>query len=109
MAKSYKQEDFAELKNQFSEAVEYEEGYDFILLPKLILLQDVSVDGLLCPQPREGYLSRLFFSKQLPLKEVKPWGQFYIMDKSWYAVSWQPPTSLRLIQMVGNHLKALNV
>jgi hypothetical protein len=106
MAKTYSNESFEELKKNFPDAFEYEEGYEYISIPELKLSETINVSALLCPQPREGYNSRLFFSKKFPLTEEKPWTEFYINDKLWYAYSWKTPTGLSLIQMIGNHIKA---
>jgi hypothetical protein len=107
MAKNYPQTQFDELKKHFPNAKEFEEGYEYILLPALSLPNGEIMDVLLCPQLREGYHSRLFFADKFELNEEKPWSQFYIGDKNWYAYSWQPPTGLTLVQMIGNHLKAV--
>jgi hypothetical protein len=94
-----------------------EAGFAYFFLPQLILpegCEPASLDSLLCPMPREGYSSRLFFASQ-----VKPAGKVTttalnwnatsvrILERNWHAYSWRTPLGLSLVQMVAIHLKAL--
>jgi hypothetical protein len=93
-----------------------EGGVSFILLPNFKLPDECkpsSMDLLLCPGPRDGYESRLFFAEQVQLPE-KPgrqalnWnGSVRIAERNWQAFSWRTPSGLRFAQMLSIHLKAL--
>jgi hypothetical protein len=86
-----------------------EAGLDYVLLPGLKLstgTETLVVDGLLCPQPRDGYMTRLFLSQQIHGKGNN-WKPHQILDKTWYTPSWNNVSSdLRLAQMLVEHLRA---
>lgn len=91
-------------------------GVSFILLPSYRLPDGCTpciVDLLLCPAPRDGYQSRLFFAERvLPSEKLgRPalnWnGSVRIAERNWQAFSWRTPTGLRIAQMLAIHLKAL--
>lgn len=91
-----------------------EAGTAYIMLEGLILPDGTvpdKVDALLCPSPREGYTSRLYFSmkiQSLRYNELN-WNAngIRIFEKTWYAYSWKINRSdLRLAQMVSDHLNA---
>ena len=88
-----------------------EGGYTFILIEKLQLpdsCQPALVDALLCPTPRDGYESRLFFSSQITGCPARNWnGKIRVLEKNWYAISWKVPAGLRLYEILLIHLKAL--
>lgn len=93
-----------------------EGGVTFILLPNFKLPDGCtpsSMDLLLCPTPRDGYDSRLFFAQKVqpPAKPgLKPlnWnGSVRIAEQNWHAFSWRTRGGLRLAQMLSIHLKAL--
>jgi hypothetical protein len=107
----------AELLELSPQLREFEEGgFTYFFLPALHLpegCEPAKVDALLCPMPRDGYSSRLYFAVQ-----VRPagrenhsalnWnGSVRILEKNWHAHSWRTPPDLRPIQMVAVHLKAL--
>ncbi len=88
-----------------------EGGYDYILLEDLILpdgcIPSVT-DALLCPTPREGYSSRLFFAEKIIGGPPRNWnGNLRVLGRNWYAVSWQTTAGLELVEMLMIHLKAL--
>lgn len=92
-------------------SVAQEGGYTFILIEDL-LLQDncvpLKVDALLCPKPREGYESRLFFSTKITGCPERNWnGNIRVLEKNWYAISWKVNGNLRLTEMLLVHLTAL--
>lgn len=89
-----------------------EGGFSFILLKDVELpagCTPAKSDLLLCPMPRDGYSSRLFFPQQIRSKTPRNWnGQIRILDRNWWAFSWSmntPPT--RLAEMVSTHLQGL--
>ena len=66
-----------------------------------------SVEALLCPMPREGYPSRLYFSRQVAKAGLNWNGNLFLLGKNWYAVSWMlPKEKFRLAEMVALHLRA---
>lgn len=66
-----------------------EGGYDFILIEGLALPEGCKpqiVDALLCPMPREGYESRLFFSEIIEGCPSRNWnGSIRVLDRNWHA------------------------
>jgi hypothetical protein len=88
-----------------------EGGYTFILIEKLKLPDHCSpteIDALLCPTPRDGYHSRLFFSSMVTGGPQRNWnGNIRVLGKNWHAVSWRTKEGLRLAQMLMIHLNAL--
>lgn len=88
-----------------------EGGYTFIHIEGIILPYGCvpqTVDALLCPTMREGYQSRLFFSQQITGCPQRNWNSnIRVLEKNWYAISWQTPTGLKLNEMLLIHLKAL--
>ena len=94
-----------------------EAGFTYFFLPQLRLpegCEPAAVDALLCPMPRDGYTSRLFFASQpKPLQKVNPtalnWNanSVRILERNWHAHSWRTPTGLTLLQMLAIHLKSL--
>jgi hypothetical protein len=88
-----------------------EGGYKFILIEKLQLPEGCKpqvVDALLCPTPREGYESRLYFSSQITGCPQRNWnGNIRVLDRNWYAISWRVPGGLNLYEILLVHLKAL--
>jgi hypothetical protein len=85
----------------------------YFLLPGLQLpagCTPAQVDALLCPTPRDGYESRLFFSQRVTSTTTRNWHvtNTRIVDRPWSAFSWKTNrTGLRLAQMVVEHLCAL--
>ena len=100
----------AELRRAHPEAqLAGEGGTTFVLLPQLELppgLTPARVDALLCPVPRDGYSSRLYFASPISGGPPRNWHVkgLRILDRPWYAASWQTAPGLRLIQMVDVHL-----
>ena len=68
------------------------------------------LDLLLCPEPKDGYETRLFFSEKPSCTRNLNWqGPVRILDRNWWVYSWKIPNGcrLRLAQMVLTHLRAL--
>lgn len=90
-----------------------EAGVTYFFLPQLALPAGCSpshTDALLCPTPRDGYVSRLYFSEMIaggPSRNWNPQGIARILDRNWHAISWQTSQNLRLVQMIRVHLDAL--
>lgn len=88
-----------------------EGGATFILLPNVDLpdgLSPARADLLLCPDGRDGYASRLFFSARIEGGPDRNWnGVARILERAWWAFSWNIPPGLRLAQMVEAHLNGL--
>ena len=62
---------------------------------------------LLWPGPRDGYLTRLFLSGQVPSTETRAWTSFSLCGGTWWAVSWQGvPADLPWIEILAGHLGA---
>jgi hypothetical protein len=91
-------------------------GVEYVLIPSLKLPDGcvpAEVEALLCPTPRDGYESRLFFSVLIhpghPSGIALNWNAngVRIAERVWHAYSWKVATGLRLTQAVAAHLKAL--
>lgn len=105
-------EQIAELKKISPDlSLAQEGGYSYILIPNLALPDHCipkSVDVLLCPVPRDGYQSRLFFAQQITGGPARNWnGNIRVLSKNWHAVSWKVNAGLSLVDMLLIHLSAL--
>jgi len=91
-------------------SVAQEGGSQFILISALLLpsgCQPKSVDALLCPTFRDGYNSRLYFSDKITGSPARNWnGQLRLLERNWFAISWQVPGGLRLAEILLVHLNA---
>ena len=111
---AFDQDQVEELKCYYSNLQIAEEGGQrFILISPLPLptgCDPQSVDGLLCPSPREGYPSRLFLSAKVTHKgQGQNWNAdgIMILGRRWWAVSWKTNhNDQRLLGMVTAHLQA---
>lgn len=115
---SLPQDQVEELKATFGNGLASvsEAGVEYVLIRNLKLPNGwapTEVEALLCPTPRDGYESRLFFSTRLrcersPLTELN-WNAngVRIAEQVWHAYSWKVPRGLHLAQLVAAHLKAL--
>jgi hypothetical protein len=65
------------------------------------------VDMLYCPTNRDGYPSRLFFSAKFSGSyPQRNWnGISRILDRTWYAISWNINQEQRIIQQIRAHLE----
>ena len=88
-----------------------EGGYTYILLENLQLPEGCIpsiVNALLCPSPREGYESRLFFESMITGCPQRNWnGKIRVLERNWFAFSWRVPSNLRLAEILLVHLKPL--
>lgn len=103
-----------ELKTLCSDVrTHWEAGFTYLFLPGLILPDGCTpqkVDALLCPMPKDGYPSRLYFSQSIATPFHRNWNanNIRILENNWYAFSWQyQDQPMRLAQMVGIHLSGL--
>lgn len=87
-------------------------GIDFVLINTLSLPPGCSPSttrALLCPTPRDGYNSRLFFPEKIQESLSRNWNaqNIRILDSNWFAISWKTDPGLSLLQMVRCHLDGL--
>ena len=102
----------AELKQLFSNIQTAKEGgITYVLLPRAKLpsgCTPAEMDLLLCPTPRDGYESRLYFAGTVQSRVGRNWnGNTRVLERNWVAYSWKIDANLRLAQMVQAHLQAL--
>lgn len=107
----FNENDIAELKLISPDlSFAQEGGSQFILIKGLLLPSGCNpqrVDALLCPNPREGYNSRLYFSEKISGCPDRNWnGNLRVLEKNWCAISWQVPPGLRLAEALLVHLNA---
>ena len=110
---NFPEDQIEELKKLYPAVQSCEEGgVTFFLLPKLRLpegCEPQETDALLCPAPRDGYNSRLFFANKITCSKALNWNAsgVRIAERNWAAFSWKTEhTDLRLAQMVAIHLSA---
>lgn len=87
-----------------------EGGYPYFLLKDVELpacCNPGKVDVLLCPKPKDGYESRLFFPQVISGPSRNWNGQVRVLERNWHAFSWAVPGNLRLAEIFLIHLKAL--
>jgi hypothetical protein len=88
-----------------------EGGYTYILINKLFLPEGcipAETTALLCPTPKDGYASRLFFPTIIRGCPSRNWnGNLRVLDRNWHAFSWRVPGNLRLAETLLVHLNAL--
>jgi len=71
-----------------------EGGVTFLYLEGLRLpagCQPAECDALLCPEPKDGYPSRLYFSSQIQGPYTRNWNvsNARIVERNWFAFSWR--------------------
>jgi hypothetical protein len=106
-------DEVAELLDLFGRVQQAEDGgFTYFLLPDVSLpagCTPAALDALLCPMARDGYSSRLFLSQQIVHRGPGTnWNavNVRILERNWFAVSWQVRPTLRLAQLVRGHLDA---
>lgn len=106
-------EQVEELKKLFPSVKYAEEGGNrYYLIQNLALPEHCTphvVDVLLCPDLKDGYNSRLYFSQQINPGKTLNWHVqgVRILERNWWAFSWRLPAGLRLTQMLTSHLRGL--
>jgi len=112
---AFEQDQVDELKRYYSNLQVVEEGgQKFIFFPNLQLplgCNPQTVEGLLCPAPRDGYPSRLFISAKVTHsgsgQNWSPAGGVMIIGRQWWVVSWHTHNdNQRLLGMITAHLQA---
>jgi hypothetical protein len=93
-------------------SVSTEGGYTYLYIQELALPEGCEpehADVLLCPSPKDGYQTRLFFSSKIKgCGPQRNWnGNIRALEKNWFAISWCTSPGLRLAEMLLVHLKAL--
>ena len=69
--------------------------------------QAFRMDLLLVPFMHSGYVTRLFFERQIAGRAIN-WNQHRLLERNWWAPSWNHvPASLRWTQMLLAHLRAV--
>jgi len=69
--------------------------------------QSQRMDLLLVPFAHSGYVTRLFFERQIPGRGAN-WKQHRIAERNWWAPSWNNvPANLSWTQMLSAHLRAV--
>jgi hypothetical protein len=86
------------------------EGRRLLFLEKVTLpigCSPPTLEGLLCPQERDGYATRLFLSAPVIGKGTN-WTRHRILDREWHTWSWKDVrANQRLSQILGGHLQGL--
>lgn len=107
----YPKEQTDELKHYCSKLSAFTEGgVTFLYMEGLRLpvgCDPQVCDALLCPVPREGYPSRLYFLVQVKSPYTKNWNvsNTRIGEKNWFAFSWKVElASPTLVQILVAHL-----
>jgi hypothetical protein len=110
----FPQDQISELKALNPDLYQYvEAGVVFFLLKDLHLPNSCipdRVDTLLCPTPRDGYPSRLFFASKVITPQERNWNKQNerIIERNWFAFSWMiKGENLRLIQILAAHLDGM--
>jgi hypothetical protein len=110
---SLPEDQLTELKQFFGEIQTAKEGgITYVFLPGARLPSGCvpqRMDLLLCPMPRDGYESRLYFASHVQsTKSNLNWnGNTRVLERNWVAYSWKIQGGLRLLQMVQAHMQAL--
>ena len=90
-----------------------EGGFTFVRFGGLRLpkgLNPSAADAILCPQVKDGYHSRLYFSSKIQGTKAPNWnGRVRILEENWEQYSYQLAKcdDLRLIQMVMAHVRGI--
>jgi hypothetical protein len=103
--------EFAKMKALHSGAVLLKEGGNpLVLLPKFSFRagnRDETMDLLLHPSIHSGYVSRLFFERQVGGKGAN-WTQHRVGERNWWAPSWKDvKPNLPWTAMLCEHLRAV--
>lgn len=105
-------DELSELQWQFTGVRQCQEGgTTFYFIPGLRMPSGCTpeqTDVLLCPTPRDGYPSRLFFAARVQGPVSQNWnGESHILGRQWNAFSWTDIQGLSLIDLVLAHVRAL--
>jgi hypothetical protein len=106
-------DELSTLRATVGEAQVMEEGgYTYVHLPFLTFLsgnEEVTSEAVIVPQQVPslgGYTTRLLLKQ--PTRTPVNWAVVTVLGQSWHTWSWNSvPSSMPLIEILGNHLKAL--
>src|SRR4051794_27215329 len=95
------QDQLDELRKFYPAAASAKEaGITYVLLPSATLpsgCNPANIDLLLCPAPRDGYPSRLYFGAQISSPKPLNWnGSTRVLERNWFAYSWKIDPGIRL-------------
>jgi hypothetical protein len=99
--------DLEELASLCGSSKEFHEGSRRYLYLAIVMLPNGEVvKGLLCPQERDGYETRLFLSARY--SKGNNWTEHRILDRVWYTWSQKGvPADQRSAQILAQHLANL--
>jgi hypothetical protein len=109
----YPIDQLSELKKLYPDvSVASDGGVVYLLIPAMPMPSQCNpdrADVLLCPSPRDGYSSRLFFSAIVACASRPNWNRQNerILERNWVAYSFKVPSGLRLAQLIAAHLRGL--
>jgi hypothetical protein len=103
--------EFANLKAMHADAVLLKEGGQPVVLLQGFGFtagdQPFKMDLLLVPFAHSGYITRLFFERKIDGRAAN-WKELRVVERNWWAPSWNHvPASMRWIQMLSAHLRAV--
>jgi hypothetical protein len=102
--------EFANLKAMHAGAVLLKEGGQPVaLLPGFgftVGEQAHKMDLLLVPFAHSGYVTRLFFERQIAGRGAN-WNQHRVIERNWWAPSWNHVPTMSWTRMLVAHLRAL--
>lgn len=103
--------EFTSLKTMHPSAVLLKEGGQPVaLLPAFGFTagdQPYQMDLLLVPFAHSGYVTRLFFERNIEGRAAN-WKQHRVVERNWWAPSWNHvPATMRWMQMLLAHLRAV--
>ena len=104
-------DDLAELGLLGGTVTEFREGDKQYFHLGLVTLpagcDPAACEALLCPQERDGYLTRLFLAQAVTNRGGN-WTVHRILDRNWHTWSWQGiAANQRLAQILRGHLRGL--
>ena len=104
-------EEFARLKAMHEISLLLKEGgKPAALLPAFTFTaagRAATMDLLLVPFKHSGYVTRLFFEREIPCRG-RNWSQHHVVDRTWWAPSWNNvPETLPWPAMLCAHLRAV--
>ena len=105
------EDELAELGLFCGKVTEQREGERRYLLLERVTLpagcSPAAMEALLCPQERDGYMTRLFLASPITGKGTN-WTVHRILDRTWHSWSWQNVSAnQRLAQILLGHLRGL--
>ncbi len=88
-----------------------EGGITYFYIPALGLpdgCEPKVVEAMFCPMKRDSYESRLFLSIMVKMPFARNWNaNVRIMERQWYAFSYNNVKGMTLLQMLAAHLRGM--